>query len=316
LNDNQKGAIIAATTLGAKTDPEAPGSAAAIIPAIAPFRQKSAYLIKGGLHQLMQSIRKAAESFGAEIISDRTIRKIAVTDGVIQSVIMSDETEHAADHYVVDHDPVSFFGQFLEGYSPPPAFLNRVKPESNIKNCVSIKVAVSDTVDLDTAIIAPNANYVTTALKDMKADGGSQFPILSLVNVSKGSDYLAPEGHTTLDVIAQYFVHDLEHQDPILKAVNQALVKAYPALEGAIVDMSLSSVATQCGLPTFMGTMPLLPLLKIFGGYHSMAYDCPMDNVLIAGYGEGSVGHHHVHDGGERIAFLYDSFKENDKKAS
>ncbi len=316
VDEEKKAKMIAAATIGAKTDPSAPGSAAAIIPAIAPFRQKNSYVMKGSLHNLMHSLKQAAGSFGAEIISDRSIRKIIVTDGAIQSVIMGDETEYAADHYVIDHDPVLFFEECLDGYTPPPAFQNRVKSGSNIKNCVSVKVAVSSSLDLNALIFASDPDYVTTALQDFKGEGGSQYPVLSIENVSRVSSNFAPDGHVVLDITAQYFSHDLDKEDPILKAVKQALVRVNPDLDGAIVNMSMSPVATQTGLPTFTGTMPLLPLLKIFGGYHSIAYDCPMGNVLIAGYGEGCVGHHHVHDGGERIAFLYDSFKENDKKAS
>ena len=153
-------------------------------------------------------------------------------------------------------------------------------------------------------------------MKDMKADGGSQYPVLSVVNMSKISSNFAPDGHATLDILAQYFDSDLDQAEPVLKAVKQALVRAYPTLNEHIVHMSLHRAPSQCGLPTFTGTMPLLPLLRVFGGYHSIAYDCPIVNILIAGYGDGCTAHHHVHDGGVRVASLYDSFKESDKKAS
>jgi len=310
VSDTQKESILGACLMGAKTDPTAAGSAASILPAMMAYEAEDTYCIQGSLHGLTRALKQAAMSFGAEIITDKTIRKIMATDGTIQSVIMTDESEYAGDVVMIDHDPVDLFATYLSDYTLPPNFMNRIRPEGNTKYAVRARIALN-------ASLSDNGNIHAVsclrAFEDFKADGGSQYPALSIVNVSQSHASLAPEGHNVLDVMAQYFAPDLDNDEAIIQAIKQSLVKMMPLIEPQIISIHLSPVESQAGQPSFNTAMPFLQLLRIFSGHHALAYDLPFDNAVMAGYGAAACAHPHVMDGGERAATLYQSLQENDK---
>ena len=147
-------------------------------------------------------------------------------------------------------------------------------------------------------IIAETNQTILSARNDMKKDGGAQKPILSVVNTEMNS----------LDVIAQYFDPAVESSDEAKKqAVLNSLKDQDPDIEKSVDRIEIIPMATQFGQPTFVGTMPLLQLFKIFFGHHSLAYDVPIQNLLICGYGDLCSSHHHVHRGGERVSSLLQS---------
>jgi len=224
------------------------------------------------------------------------------------TIILDDEQELSADHYIFDFDPVRLFDEFLDNYSIAPAFKNRVHPSKNKKECVHVKMAVPADINIP-QFIAPAVDYIKNARLDMKSDGGSQSPILSIVS-TMGQSELSPEGTVALDIIAQYFEPDLNNDDAILQAVKQAMIDNIDGLDDdKIIHTSIHPTATQFGQATFSSAMPLLQLFKVFSGYHAIAYDLPINNALVVGYGMGTANHYHTYDGGERVASVFQSMK-------
>lgn len=307
LNDSDQAQIISLCTIGAKTNPSNAGTAMAILPAMAMFESEKHILLQGSLHSLSTALRESAMALGVNIIDNTKIRKIQTHDNVIQSVIMDDETEVVADHYVLDFDPVTLFDEYLNDYSISPAFKNRVFPKQNLKECIHVKMVVSGDFDIP-QIIAPSVEYIQQARSDLKSDGGSQKPVLSIVNVSKNTTGLSPAGHIVLSVIAQYFEPNLDNDDAIIMAVKQSMLENIDGLnDDNIIHASVHKMPSQFGQPTFNTAMPLLQLFRVFAGHHSIAYDMPIENLVVAGYGGGTANHHHTFNGGERVATLLQS---------
>lgn len=311
LSAGEKAEIVAYSVVGSKTDPAAKGSAAAILPAMAIFEKKNHILLCGSLHPLVRALKQAAMAYGANVVVDDTITNIYANESGIQSVTLSGGQEIEGAYYVLDYDPVSFFADYLENYNVPLLFKKRIAPEQNTQECLHVKMALSrspEALDQSHIFLATDEGYIARAKDDMVQDGGSQFPMLSIVNISRKNPSLANDNVVVIDVIAQYFEPGLQDlSGGPLMAVQQALTKAFPEIEGAILSCEIAVPPTQLGQANFVGAMPLLQLFKVFGGYHSMGYDMPIDNLLVAGYGAGTAGHYHVNDGGERIAKLLQS---------
>jgi len=308
VDDATQAEIITLCVLGTKMSPSNKGTAAAILPAMALFERQNSCLLHGSLHVLSSSLRESAMANGVNLITDQKIRKIIMNDNDIDTIILDDEQELSADHYIFDFDPVRLFDEFLDNYSIAPAFKNRVHPSKNKKECVHVKMAVPADINIP-QFIAPAVDYIKNARLDMKSDGGSQSPILSIVS-TMGQSELSPEGTVALDIIAQYFEPDLNNDDAILQAVKQAMIDNIDGLDDdKIIHTSIHPTATQFGQATFSSAMPLLQLFKVFSGYHAIAYDLPINNALVVGYGMGTANHYHTYDGGERVASVFQSMK-------
>lgn len=307
LSDEEQAYLIALCTLGAKTNPSNAGTAMAILPAMAMYEANEAVLLQGSLHHLSSALKQSAMALGVNLIDDKKIRKIQMDDNAVQSIIMDDEEEVTADHYVLDFDPVTLFDEYLDDYSISPAFKNRVYPTQNLKECVHIKMVISGDMNIP-KMIAPSVDYIQQGRIDLKADGGSQDPVISIINVSEDNDIFTPPAHMVLSVIAQYFEPNLDNDEAMIMAVNHAMVNHIDGLEDDhIIHASVHKMPTQFGQPTFNTAMPLLQLFRVFSGYHAIAYDVPIDNLIVAGYGGGVANHHHTYDGGVRVATLLQS---------
>jgi hypothetical protein len=224
-----------------------------------------------------------------------------MNDMEIDTVILEDETEIKADAFIADCDPVILFKNYFRDVSVSPAFKNRIIPNKNEKDCLSLTVTLNQ--PMETGLIAPSVKYIGQALNDMRAEGGSQYPLLSILK----------QDEKTYNILAQYYEFGLEvdNEESIKMAVTQAIVKHHdPEFESKIEKIKIDPCATQFGMPSFSSAMPLLQLYKVFSGYHSIAYDTPIANMTFAGYGKACAGHHHMRDGGERVANLYQNLFE------
>ena len=302
LDDATQAEIIAICTLGAKTEPDAPGSAASILSGMAVFEQRDCVCFYGTTSNLYESLVQACMSAGVNIITEQHIEIITTEGKDVASVTLNGGEILTADHYVLDFDPVLLFENYLNDYSILPAFKNRIIPKQNVKECINAKIILKESVEnLNSAtIVAPSVNNVISARSDMKKDGGAQSPILSIVPA---------DDNNTLNVVAQYFDPAVESSDAAKKqAIINGIEAFHPDIQNNIDHIDIIPMATQFGQPSFVGTMPLLQLFKIFFGHHALAYDMPINNLLVCGYGPLCASHHHVHRGGERVASLLQSF--------
>ena len=311
LSVKDKSEISACCILGSKTDPNAPGSAASLLPAMDNFNKNDHVVLRGSLHALTRALKQSAMAAGVTIIDDKTVSKIITEDGNLHLLELSDGQKIAADNYIIDYDPVSLFTTYLEDHPLLPAFRNRITPTKNEKTCMHAKIVLEGVTDsIASQMIAPTWDYITTAIDDMKKGGGSQHPILSVVNCSADNATLTKDGHVVLDVVAQYFDTDVQgddNHDALAQAVKQVVEQEIPLADGAIKTIKIMKSPTQFGQPNFVGMMPLLQLFKAFSGHHGLAYDFPFENVMLVGYGDGCAPHCHVFDGGARAAALFNS---------
>ena len=163
--------------------------------------------------------------------------------------------------------------------------------------------------------IAPTIDYIDQARNSFKHSGGSEMPVLSIVNVTTPG--FAPDDHYVIDVLAHNFENttdaDGSNNHSKILATVQAFIKAYPGVESHILHSAYRPMNSHDGYPNFVGTMPLLQLFRIFFRHHAISYDTPQDNLLMAGYGIEACAHAHIHNGGVRVANLLQSL-ENDGK--
>jgi phytoene dehydrogenase-like protein len=316
IDDTAKAKIIAQSIIGSRTDAQAKGSAASILPAMAPF-ENNGILIQGSLHPLLRTLKQIAMTHGVQFTEGQTIASIEQSNGEITSVTTDGGETLTADYFVLDCDPVVFFDTYGSEFSMPPAFRNRVLHSQNLRESIHVQLAVSALPDtLKTPqIIAPSVDYITSARSDFKRDGGSQLPMCSIINVTHNNGNFAPDGHYVLDVLSHYFdptmADDAGACDAQITTTIQALDTAYPNFSESIIESSVQPMNSQGGQANFTGTMALLQLFKVFFGHHAMGYDIPFQNMLVAGYGNGACAHYHVYNGGARVANLLHSISNN-----
>jgi hypothetical protein len=248
---------------------------------------------------LKTALTASAKQSGAKIIEGQYIHHLKTEGMEIQSVMMNGGEELTGDKFMLDHDPVWFFRDYLKGIKLSPAFKNRIIPKQNTKECARAVVALSSMPDQSIVdkLNTITGNDITTARNDLKKEGGAQMPVLSVVAITHN-------GVDMIDILAHYFDPTLEDTTPVIDAIKRALGAD---IESLITSITLQPTPSQCGNPNFISTMPLLQLFKIFFGHHSLAYDNPVQNLMICGYGNYAVSHPHVRRGGERVATLLQS---------
>lgn len=317
LDEGRQAHILTACLCGSRTDPQAQGSAAAILPAMMAY-EGDGVIVEGALHPLLKSLKNAAMGFGANIRDGQNVRLIETGDDGVMQITLDDDDCIKADYYILDHDPVAVFNRYMDAASLPPAFRNRVADGQNLKEAAHIRVALPRLPDglAGTRYVAPSVSYVTDARHDLKKDGGSQLPVLSLVNITQSCPHFAPDGHIVLDILAHYFdpaldTEELTHEAQILVTL-QALDAACPGIADTVIHSAIRPMNSQAGLPGFHASMPLLQLFRIFFGHHAIGYDVPHHNLLIAGYGAEACAHPHIRDGGIRVATLLQSLRNDD----
>ena len=316
IDEALKAKITAQCILGSRTDPNAMGSAASILPAMAVFENEG-ILIQGSLNPLLKTLKQIAMIYGVQFIEGQTIATIEQSNGEITSITTDGGEQLHADYFVLDSDPVVFFEQFGQGFSMPPAFNNRVIQSQNIRESVHVQLSLNALPsDLGAqTILAPSIEYIINARTDYKRDGGSQLPVCSIINITKHNDDAAPNGHYVLDVLSHYFDPQLRNDAGACKAqimtTIQALAKLYPDIPDSITHSAIRPMNSQAGQANIMGSMALLQLFKVFFGHHAMGYDIPFNNLLVAGYGNEACNHYHVYNGGARVANLLHSLSNN-----
>lgn len=339
ISQHQKAAVEMLSLMGAKTDPQARGSAAALIPAYAPFNAtRESHVLSGGMHNLLKALKQAAMSYGVTFTEGQNLTGLAINSNKIESVDLDGGEKLAADYFVVDCDPVLFFNAFADKDSLPPAFKTRIAPDQFIRETVHIKMALSglprfscigDDDDPQALLagqilIAPDPFYIYRARTDMKQDGGAQLPVISMIIPSLTHSSLAPEGMYSASIMAQYFAADLPDDTETREAMILACIQAVEALApgfGESIRHSevmpprrLAETHSQFGQPSFSGAMPLLQLFKTYFGHHAIGYDLPYANLVMAGYGSGASARPHILDGGEMAAKLLQSILKSDKE--
>ena len=316
LDDAAKANVIAACVIGSKTDPFAPGSAASIIPAMIHYHTPDTYgVYVGNLTNVYNALKQCALAYGVTFIEDRAIKTVLSGESAIEGVVLDNDEEINADYYILDHDPVWFFCDYLTDFSVSPAFRNRIAPDKNLKHTQRVRVVLSELpkgINVRHSLVAPSVDYIKNAYIDTKTDGGPQNPVLSVVS------YESSDQGIVLDILAHPFDPHLKEGNATVQAVTDSvkngLKQIDPDIEEKITATEILSCPTLCGQPNFTGTMPLLQLLKVFFGHHSLAYDMPITNMIMAGYGAHTVSHSHVVNGGIRAANLYESLSEDGKK--
>lgn len=296
LADADKAAIIHNTIIGSKTDPNREGTAAAILPAMAKFNHQDSRIFYGDLSALCDALKATAEKQGAKCADGQYIQQIATEGDAIRSVQLSGGDILTADYYCLDYDPIMFIRKYLKDYSLPPAFKNRLQPDKNLKNFRYFTASCEGGID---SFGAPDSvAAINNALQDFKDHGMSKQPMISVQPMAGGR----------LDIIAQYFDPSLADDDTgIAEAVIKAIEASNPSVKGTIKDLRQQPLPTQFGQPSFASALPLLTLFKVFFGHHAIAYDMPVQNMVVCGYGNHSETHHHVQRGGERAANLLQS---------
>lgn len=321
LDEGTQANIMAHCLCGSKTDPNTKGTAASLLSAMIPYGQDS-YRVQGSLHSLVRALKDVAMGFGVSFYEGQSIQSVQSSNGTIDKVIMDGGDEIEADYFILDHDPVTVFEKYMAADSLPPAFRNRVTSAQNTRESVRIGLVLSELPDglSDNQMIASSVDYIAQARNDMKKDGGSQLPFMSVVNVTRDHPEFAAQGHHVIELLAHYFEPQTEDDQSMQEAqilvAIQALDKAYPGISDHVVHSALLPVPSQGGQANFTGAMPLLQLFKIFFGHHAIGYDIPYHNLLVAGYGAGACAHYHVYNGGMRVANLLQSLNNDDKNKS
>jgi phytoene dehydrogenase-like protein len=179
---------------------------------------------KGGNGGLSQTLARAAESFGAEILLDSPVDHVITRNGKAVGVTLSDGTELSANTVVSSLDPRRTFKQLVDPRELPTELvdsINRFRFQGT-----SAKVnfaldglprypALGDRVDQYRGFIniGPSMEYLERAFDDAKYGWYSRRPYLDCSIQSMFDPDMAPPGKHVMSCFVQYAPYHLARSD-------------------------------------------------------------------------------------------------------
>jgi phytoene dehydrogenase-like protein len=170
---------------------------------------------RGGTGAISESIASAARSFGAEIRTDASVRRVLVKDGRATGVVLEGGEELHARAVVSGLDPRRTFLELVEPGQLPEELVQAIERFRFRGSSGKVNLALSeppnftalpgDGPHLKGAIaIAPSVDYLERAYDDAKYGEFSRRPFLDIVIPSLIDPAMAPPGKHVMSIFVQY----------------------------------------------------------------------------------------------------------------
>ena len=175
---------------------------------------------RGGTGQISMAIARAAESYGAEIKCEASVKQVLLKGGEAQGVVLEDGTEYYAKAVVSGLEPqLTFFGLVGRDNLPDQfaADLDRYRLRGSsgkvnlaLDRLPEFKCRPGDGLHIRGDIaIAPSIDYLERAYDDAKYGAFSKKPYMNVVIPSLTDSTVAPPGKHVMSIFVQYAPYHL-----------------------------------------------------------------------------------------------------------
>lgn len=329
-NDQVRAFLTAQATMASMTVPSRKGSASALIQYMLGLGGHRPYRgdwqpLRGGIHHYLRALSQAALDNGVDFFPGQVAERFELQNNRISGIALSDGEVITADKIITDINPLILAERFIGTQNIPTDLQNHLKPLTQGTGFVRLKLSLTGlprftslTGASDSAftsgeiIIAPDMDYIKTAHHDSHDEGGATRPVISLVIPTLSSDELAPQGHHTASIIAQYYEpnlpNDADNWGAIASSVYSAIETVSPGfsklVDTAAVYMgdNLARTIGPINRESLGGGHPLTQLFGGLFGHHALGASFPYENLVICGYGPESSASPHINRGGQNAA--------------
>jgi len=211
---------------------------------------------QGGMGAVSDSIRSAAEAFGAEIRTDARVRKIIVRGGRAVGVALEDGTELGAPVLVTTVHPKIAFLDMIDRHELPADFVWDIERWKTRSGVVKINVAISELPDFvalpgtdmqahhtGSVELCFSPQYAEQAFQDAHMERkGSVAPFVDGTIPTTLDKKLAPEGTHVFSMFTQWVPDDWNtepHRDELdayAKRIFDLYDQLAPNFKSSIID--------------------------------------------------------------------------------
>jgi phytoene dehydrogenase-like protein len=180
--------------------------------------------VRGGMGAISEAIAQSARSHGAEIRVSSPVRRILVSNGRVDGVLLESGEEVQAPIVASTLDPHVTFLRLLEENDLDPDFRDAIRRFRIEGTSLKINLALSGLPDFKalpgagpqhraTMHICPSIDYVERAWDDAKYGLPSKRPLLEMTIPTMYDPSLAPPGHHIMGIFLQYAPYTLRDQN-------------------------------------------------------------------------------------------------------
>jgi phytoene dehydrogenase-like protein len=264
--------------------------------------------MRGGMGGITKALAAAARAHGAEIRTNAEVRRIKVSGGKVQGVVLADGTEFNAPRVASNADCNVTFVKLIDPKELPDDFLKAIKNIDYASASLKINVALSELPDFKalpgnkvgpqhhgTVHISPSLDYIERAYDDAKYGRPSESPVLECTIPSSVDATVAPEGKHLMSMFIQYAPYQLrngnwdELKDKFADRCFDILNEYAPNFKRSVIDRQVLSpldLERRFGLTggnIFQGAMTLNQLffLRPLAGW--AGYKTPIRGLYLCG---------------------------------
>lgn len=263
---------------------------------------------RGGTGAVSMAIARSAQSFGAEIMTNKPVAKVIVKNGRAVGVALENGDEYSSEIVISALDPKLTFLKMLDEKDLPTEFLKDIKDFRIRGSSGKVNLALDGLPDftclpghghhLRGAIsISPDYNYIERAYDDAKYGNFSREPYIDIILPSVLDPDMAPPGKHVMSCFVQYAPYDIQGgwNDQKREAFGDAVVNAIARFAPNIKDIILHrQVLTPADLEKtfgltegniFHGELSLQQLFVMRPAVQWADYTTPVRNYYQCGSG-------------------------------
>ncbi len=265
---------------------------------------------KGGTGGVSLALANAAESFGAEIVTDAEVSRFLNKNGTVSGVVLKSGAELKASVVISALDPRATYLKLLEPSDLDPEFRTKISQFKFRGSSGKVNLALDRVPEFkcrpgdgphirgDIAI-APGTAYLERAYDDAKAGNFSKRPYINVVIPTLSDPTLAPPGKHVLSAFVQYAPYHLKEgpeawpdaRDAFGKTVVDTLEEYIPGLRSSILHQQTLTpwdIEKMVGLSEgniFQGELSLEQLLFFRPVAGASRYSTPLKRLWMCGSG-------------------------------
>jgi len=175
--------------------------------------------VRGGMGSISRAIALSARAAGCSFLTNTTVARILIRDGVAYGVALEDGTELVAPLVLSNADPIATYRKLVAPADLPEPLAARL-PTWKIEGCsLKLNLALGELPNFlarpgnsepqahhrATIHVAPSIDYLQSAHDDARTIGTSRAPMLECFMQTPTDPSLAPPGKHLLSIFAQYY---------------------------------------------------------------------------------------------------------------
>ena len=207
---------------------------------------------RGGTGELSMTIARSAQHFGAKILTECSVQKVLIKNGIAKGVVLENGDEYEANIVISGLDPKNTFLRLIDNNELPSDFLEnihnfRIRGSSGKVNLAldglpNFTSMPGNGPHLRGAIsISPSYNHLERAYDDAKYGNYSKEPYMDIILPSVLDPSMAPPGKHVMSCFVQYAPYNINGgwDDVKREAFGDAVINTLARFAPNIKDIIL-----------------------------------------------------------------------------